>query len=401
MRIVLGVTGCIAAYKSAVILRLLQEGGCEVLPVMTEHAKRFLGPLTLEKLSGNRVVDSLFRDSSTVIEHIALARSSDLLLVAPATANTLAKFAHGIGDDFLSTLYISTVTPTVAAPAMNVEMWRHPATQSNLEVLRGRGVTVVEPEAGYLACGEVGEGRLAAPEVIVERTLRILSRGKGLEGKRVLVTAGPTVEDIDPVRFLSNRSSGKMGYAIAAEAQTRGARVTLVSGPTHLNPPPGVELLPVRSAEEMAAAVGGRFDGSEIVIMAAAVGDFAPVHRSREKIKKDEGRLGALQLRPVRDILMELGEKKRAGQFLVGFAAESSGLRRNALEKLRRKRLDLIVANDISRPDRGFASDYNQVLLLNPEGAEEKSPLLTKRRVAAFLWDRIQDRLAARPVQVA
>ena len=217
----------------------------------------------------------------------------------------------------------------------------------------------------------------------------------------MLVTAGPTVEDIDPVRFLSNRSSGKMGYAIAAEAQSRGARVTLVSGPTHLPPPPGVESIAVRSAEEMAAAVGGRFERSQIVVMAAAVGDFAPVRRCREKIKKDEGTLGTLRLRPVRDILMELGEKKRAGQFLVGFAAESSGLRRNAVEKLRRKRLDLIVANDISRPDRGFASDYNQVLLLDPEGAEEKSPLLTKRRVAAFLWDRIQGRLASRPVQVA
>lgn len=401
MRIILGVTGCIAAYKSAVILRLLQDRGCDVLPVMTEHAKRFLGPLTLEKLSGNRVVDSLFRDSSTAIEHISLARSSDLLLVAPATANSLAKFAHGIGDDFLSTLYISTVTPTVVAPAMNVEMWRHPATQSNLGVLRERGLAVVEPEAGYLACGEVGEGRLAEPEVIVDRALRVLNRGKGLGGKRVLVTAGPTVEDIDPVRFLSNRSSGKMGYAIAAEAVARGARVILISGPTHLNPPPGAERVAVRSAEEMAAAVGDHFDRSEVVIMAAAVGDFAPARRYREKIKKKEASLGTLRLRPVRDILLELGEKKRAGQFLVGFAAESSGLRRNALEKLRRKRLDLIVANDISRPDRGFASDYNQVLLLGPEGGEEDSPLLPKARVASFLWDRIQDRLASRPVQVA
>ena len=318
---------------------------------MTEHAKRFLGPLTLEKLSGNRVVDSLFRDSSTAIEHIALARGSDLLLVAPATANTLAKFAHGIGDDFLSTLYISTVTPTVVAPAMNVEMWRHPATQANLEILCGRGVSVVEPEAGYLACGEVGEGRLAPPEVIVERVLGILRRGKGLEGKRVLVTAGPTVEDIDPVRFLSNRSSGKMGYAIAAEAQTRGARVTLVSGPTHLSPLPGVDLIAVRS---------DRGNGRRRRRPLRRVGDRHHGRRRGETSRRST-------------VIGRKSRKTRAVSARSSFdrfgTSSWSWERRNApvsswwalppnpkscvgtpSKNWRRKRLDLIVANDISHP---------------------------------------------------
>jgi len=278
--VILGVTGCIGAYKSAVILRLLQKTGLEVLPVMTRHAKEFIGPLTLEKLSGNKVISDLFNDQSARIEHIALARQSDLLLVAPATANILGKFAHGIGDDFLSTLYLSTVTPVVVAPAMNVEMWRHAATQENLKILRGRGVAIVEPDSGYLACGEEGEGRLAEAERIVEVVLNTLRHEKSLLGKRVLVTAGPTIEDIDPVRFISNRSSGKMGYAVACEAFSRGAQVALISGPSQLEASAGINLVRIRSASEMAQAVFDRADDVDVIVMAASVSDFAPTQAS-------------------------------------------------------------------------------------------------------------------------
>ena len=401
MKVVLGVTGCIAAYKSAILLRLLQKKGCEVLPVMTQNAKNFLAPLTLEKLSANRVIDGLFQDQSTAIEHISLARNSDLLLVAPATANILAKFAHGIGDDFLSTLYLSTLTPTVVAPAMNVEMWRHPATQTNLNILRERGVTVVEPEAGFLACREIGEGRLADTKTIADRALQLLNQKNGLTDRQILVTAGPTVEDIDPVRFLSNRSSGKMGYAIAREASNRGAHVILVSGPTHLDPPESVEFVSIRSAQDMAKAVGDCFEKMEIVVMAAAVSDFTPAQRQQKKVKKGSFDLTALQLKPAKDILLELGKKKRKDQFLVGFSAETNSLRKHAREKLHRKNLDLIVANNISTTDRGFASDLNQVTFLDSDGGEQSLPLLSKTQVAISLWDRVEVRLSSRPVQVA
>ncbi len=395
MKVILGVTGCIAAYKSAIVLRQLQGEGLEVLPVMTASAARFVGPLTLEKLSGHKVVSDLFEDQSTAIEHIALARRADLLLVAPATANILAKFAHGIADDFLSTLYVSTTTPVVVAPGMNVEMWRHPATQRNLETLKERGVVVVEPEAGYLACGEVGEGRLADPARIVQAVLNALVWTRGLAGVRVLVTAGPTVEDIDPVRFISNRSSGKMGYAIADEARRRGAQVTLVSGPCHLPPPASVEFVPVRSAAQMADAVFCRYDGSDVVVMAAAVADFTPEKVHGQKIKKQDGMQG-IQLVATTDILRELGNRKK-NQFLVGFAAESERLRANAREKLRQKNLDLIVANDISRPEIGFQSDLNRVSVMDAAGSEEISPILPKDRVAKLIWDHIESRLASSP----
>ncbi len=394
MRVILGVTGCIAAYKSAIVLRLLQKAGCEVIPVMTASAARFIGPLTLEKLSGRKVVSHLFEDQSAAIEHIALARQSELLLVAPATANILAKFARGICDDFLSTLYVSTVTPVVVAPGMNVEMWRHPATQENLEILKRRGVAVVEPEAGYLACGEVGEGRLAEPEKIVAAALSAMGRSLSLAGRKVLVTAGPTVEDIDPVRFLSNRSSGKMGYAVAEAAARRGAEVTLVSGPTRLAAPGGVHLVAVRSAAEMAEAVLTRYDQAEIVVMAAAVADFTPETVRDQKIKKDDS-LRQIQLKPTQDILRELGRRKK-GQLLVGFAAESERLLENARQKLVRKNLDLIVANDISRPETGFESDQNRVSILDAAGGEETTPVLSKALVAGLIWDRVERALNRR-----
>ncbi|MDA2933051.1 bifunctional phosphopantothenoylcysteine decarboxylase/phosphopantothenate--cysteine ligase CoaBC [Acidobacteria bacterium AH-259-D05] len=388
MKIILGVTGCIGAYKSAVILRLLQREGFQVLPVMTRSAQQFITPLTLEKLSGNKVVSDLFSDQTVEIEHIALARKSDLLLVAPATANIVAKFARGIADDFLSTLYLSTTTPVVIAPAMNVEMWHHTATQENLRILQERGVVIVQPGSGYLACGEEGEGRLGEPELVLEAVLNTLSREKSLLGKQVLVTAGPTIEDMDPVRFLSNRSSGKMGYAIAREAQVRGAQVVLVSGPTQLEAPEGVDRVLIRSAAEMAEAVFHHFTDSDMVVMAAAVSDFTPVTVSSEKIKK-ESLEPLIRLEKTTDILKTLRERKKE-QFLVGFAAQSGEVRENALRKLREKGLDLIVGNDISQEDTGFGSDFNQVVLIDGEGVEEEIPKLPKTDLARILWDRIE-----------
>ena len=388
MKIILGVTGCIGAYKSAVVLRLLQKEGFQILPVMTQSAQQFIAPLTLEKLSGHKVVSDLFSDHTVQIEHIRLARESHLLLVAPATANILAKFAQGIADDFLSTLYLSTVTPVIVAPAMNVEMWHHTATEKNLEILRERGVVVVEPGSGYLACGEEGEGRLAEPEQILVAVLNTFKREKSLLGKRVLITAGPTIEDLDPVRFISNRSSGKMGYALAGEAQSRGAQVVLVSGPTQLEPPEGVNLVRVRSASEMAQAVFQHFARSDVVVMAAAVSDFTPANISSEKIKKKDAK-PVLHLEKTVDILGELGKQKE-WQFVVGFAAESEDVRENARKKLQEKGLDLIVGNDISQQDQGFQADINQVIIVDSDGKEEEFPPLPKREVARILWDKIE-----------
>ena len=397
MRVILGVTGCIGAYKAAVILRLLQKAGHEVYPVMTRHARHFIGPVTLEKLSGHPVVTGLFDTPSGSIEHIALARQSDLLLVAPATANLLGKFAHGVADDFLSTLYLSTTTPVLVAPAMNVEMWRHPATRENVDILQRRGVQVIQPGSGYLACGEEGEGRMAEPEEVVQEAIGLLEGKKSLAGEVILVTAGPTREPIDPVRFLSNRSSGKMGFAVAAEARRRGARVILVSGPTQLPPPAGVELVPVSTAADMARAVEQYFPQVGTVVMAAAVADFTPAVPAPQKVKKKDG-FPMVEWQPTVDILKVLASRK-SGQLLVGFAAESENLQENASRKLRHKELDLIVANDISQPDRGFQADRNQVVLLFADGSQKEFPLLPKSQVAAILLDELERILAGRPAE--
>ena len=397
MQIILGITGCIGAYKSAIILRLLQRTGFEVFPVMTRHAKEFIGPVTLEKLSGNKVISDLFNDQTTRIEHIALARQSHLLLVAPATANILGKFAHGIGDDFLSTLYLSTTTPVVVAPAMNVEMWNHVATQENLKILEDRRVVIVEPDSGYLACGEEGEGRLAEPEKIVEGVLSTLKNEKSLLGKRVLITAGPTIEDIDPVRFISNRSSGKMGYSIAREAHSRGAQVVLVSGPCQQEAPVGVELVKIRSASEMARVVFERAEGVDVVVMAAAVSDYSPDQTSLQKIKKGSAEM-VISLKRTVDILGALGEKDNQ-PFLVGFAAESDDLCTESQKKLQKKKLDLIVGNNISAKNGGFQSDLNQVIVIDRQGSVEEFPLLSKVEVARILWDRIEGKLNIREVR--
>jgi phosphopantothenoylcysteine decarboxylase/phosphopantothenate--cysteine ligase len=363
MKIALGVTGGIAAYKAAEIARRLQERDIRVQVIMTAAAQEFVRPLTFAALTGEKVITEMFsqRDSNSTldssVEHIGVAQSIDALLVAPATAGTLARFAHGLADDFLSTLYLATTAPVVVAPAMNVNMWRHPATQSNLQTLRARGVSIVEPGEGYLACGMTGEGRLADTEAIVEVLLTRLAQREDLKGEHVLISAGPTYEPIDPVRFLGNRSSGKMGYALAEAALRRGARVTLVSGPTALTPPPVEEFVPVESSARMREALLARFGSSSITIMTAAVSDFAPAEIAGQKIKR-EGAL-TLDLQPTADILAELGFSRAPGQLLIGFAAETQNLVENARGKLERKHLDAIVLNDVSRPGIGFGSERN------------------------------------------
>ena len=354
MKIALGVTGGIAAYKAADIARRLQERDVRVQVVMTAAAQEFVRPLTFAALTGEKVITGMFsqRDSNSTldssVEHIGVAQSIDALLVAPATAATLARFAHGLADDFLSTLYLATTAPVVVAPAMNVNMWRHPATQSNLAALRARGVTIVEPGEGYLACGTIGEGRLADTDVIVEAVLARMGQSEELKGERVLISAGPTYEPIDPVRFLGNRSSGRMGYALAEAARRRGALVTLVSGPTALTPPPVEEFVPVVTCAQMREAMLARFAKAGITIMTAAVADFTPVKVEGEKMKRD----GVLKLefQPTADILAELGSKRARGQLLIGFAAETQNLVENARGKLERKHLDAIVLNDVSLP---------------------------------------------------
>ena len=388
MKVVLGVTGCIAAYKSAEILRLLQKKDIEVFPVMTKSAGNFIGPVTLEKLAGHKVIMGTFDDRDTSIEHISLARRTDLFLVAPVTANSIAKFACGISDDFLSTLYVSTTTPVVLAPAMNTEMWKHPATRENIQRLEQRGVKIIQPDSGHLACGEFGEGRLADPETIVTVVESMLKPSGTLSGSRVLVTAGPTIEDLDPVRYLSNRSSGRMGFAMASIARELGAAVKLISGPTHIEPPTDVEYIQVRSAFQMRDKVLSSFEDADITVMAAAVSDFSPTQTSSQKIKK-EATLPVLSLRKTPDILKELGKCKRQGQLLVGFAAETTDMTDSARKKLLTKNLDLIVANNIAEPNQGFAVEFNKVICLDRLGNQYCSEHSPKSDVARFAWDQI------------
>jgi phosphopantothenoylcysteine decarboxylase/phosphopantothenate--cysteine ligase len=371
MKIALGVTGGIAAYKAGELARRLQDRGFRVQVVMTAAAQEFVRPLTFAALTGEKVITQMFaqRDSSdsgysdsnatldSSVEHISVAQSADLLLVAPATAATLARFAYGLAEDFLSTLYLATTAPVIVAPAMNVNMWRHPATQANLATLRARGVTIVEPGSGYLACGMTGEGRLAEVEEIVEAVLARVAHSQDLKGEHVLISAGPTLEPIDPVRFVGNRSSGKMGYALAEAARRRGAHVTLISGPVALTPPAVDEFVSVETTAEMRAAMLAHFAQSSITIMTAAVADFTPAVASAQKIKR-EGAL-TLELVPTTDILAELGSRRAPGQLLVGFAAETENVVSHARGKLERKHLDAIVCNDVSRPGIGFSSDRN------------------------------------------
>jgi phosphopantothenoylcysteine decarboxylase/phosphopantothenate--cysteine ligase len=386
--VVLGVTGCIGAYKACEVLRELQKRELDVHVVMTQHATRFVAPMTFEALSRHAVfVDQFELGGQGEIRHVSLADAADLLLVAPATANLIGKLAQGIADDALSTLYLATRAPVVLAPAMNVNMFTHPAVEQNLRTLRSRGHVVVEPGEGYLACGWLGKGRLAEVEQIVAAALAALGRRRDLEGQTVLVTAGPTVEDLDPVRFVSNRSTGRMGFRVAEAARDRGARVVLVAGPTELEPPAGVELVRVRSAGQMHEAVLARAGEAGIVVMAAAVSDYRPVEVAERKVKKSDGPL-SIEMTRTPDILKALGERKE-GRFLVGFAAETEAVESYALEKLRRKNADLIVANDVSRAGLGFGSEANAAVLLDAAGGRVEVPATSKRELAERLLDRV------------
>jgi phosphopantothenoylcysteine decarboxylase/phosphopantothenate--cysteine ligase len=394
MKIALGVTGGVAAYKAAELVRRLQQEKLDVQVVMTRSAQEFVTPLTFAALTGKKVITSMFApdDSApanveSAIEHIAVAQRIDLLLVAPATADILGKFAHGIAEDFLGTLYLATKAPVVVAPAMNVNMWEHPATQQNLAALRARGVHVVDPDEGYLACGMTGSGRLAATESIVRKVCGVLGLRHDLEGRTVVVTAGPTREDLDPVRYLTNRSSGKMGYALAETAVRRGAHVVLISGPTELTIPESVDWVPVRTSEEMRAAAMARSEQADVVIMAAAVADYRPASAHPTKIKRSSERL-VLELEPVPDILAELGAKK-AGRLLIGFAAETDNVAANSRAKLARKGADMIVANDVTQEGAGFDTDTNVVTLFLRDGREVPLPKLTKFEVANRILDHV------------
>jgi phosphopantothenoylcysteine decarboxylase / phosphopantothenate---cysteine ligase len=391
MKIALGVSGGIAAYKAAEIVRLFQDRGIRVQVVMTESAQQFVRPLTFAALSGEKVITGMFESGAepanidSAVEHIAVAQSIDALLVAPATADVLAKFAQGIATDFLTTLYLATAAPVVVAPAMNVNMWNHPATQANLETLRKRGVRVVEPGEGYLACGMTGPGRLAENEAIIAATLEALGAAQDLAGETILITAGPTREKIDPVRYLTNRSSGRMGYALAEAALRRGARVLLISGPTSLTVPGGAEVTRIESAEEMRQAVLNRLPQATVVIKTAAVSDYRPKFAATQKIKRK--RAMSLELEPTADILSELARQKTS-QILVGFAAETENVLENARQKLASKSLDAIVVNDVSREGTGFDSDRNAVTIITHHEVVEV-PETSKWDVAQRVLDQV------------
>jgi phosphopantothenoylcysteine decarboxylase/phosphopantothenate--cysteine ligase len=395
-RIALGVTGGIGAYKAVEIVRLLQQRGHDVTAVMTRSARRFVGPVTFEAITRHPVITNQFAPGvNSDIEHIALASEIDLLVVAPATANIIGKFANGIADDFLSSLYLATRAPVLVAPAMNTNMLAHEAVQKNLAALAARGVRFVEPGEGYLACGWIGKGRLAEPAEVAAAADALVRPAGSLVGRTVLVTAGPTYEDLDPVRYVGNRSSGRMGFALAAEAARRGARVWLVSGPTEVPPPAGPELVRVRSAAEMRDAVASRAPEADAVIMAAAVADYTPEQgRAGAKLQKDDDRL-TIRLVRTPDILAELGARRAGNRpILVGFAAETGPAEARAREKLRAKNVDLVVANDVSRPDAGFEVTTNVATLVTRDG-DEALPLQSKAALAGVILDRVETMLAA------
>jgi phosphopantothenoylcysteine decarboxylase/phosphopantothenate--cysteine ligase len=399
MNIILGIGGGIAAYKSAELARILIQRGAKVRVVMTPAAQEFIAPLTFATLTGQKVITSLFSSATaddtlaSSVEHISVARENSALLVAPATADILAKFAHGLAGDFLSTTYLAFTGRVVLAPSMNKEMWAHPATQFNLTTLRERGHLIVEPDSGYLACGEIGAGRLAEPERIADAVLAP-ERTLDLDGEHVLITAGPTQEAIDPVRFISNRSSGKMGFALADAAASRGAVVTLIAGPVHLLTPKGVTRIDVQTAEQMRKAVFDHLETATVIVKSAAVADFRAANASPQKLKKSAMRL-SLELDPTPDILQELGRKK-GDRILIGFAAETEHLEAEARRKLESKNCDLIVANKVGGSGTGFESDDNEVLLVLRSGATIPVARAPKREIADRVLDQILTlRLAA------
>jgi phosphopantothenoylcysteine decarboxylase/phosphopantothenate--cysteine ligase len=386
MRVILGVGGGIAAYKSAELARLLMQSGHDVQAIMTRAAEEFVRPLTFAALTGRKVLTDLFAIESA-IEHISVAQENDVLAIAPATADLIAKMAHGLADDFLTTLYLAFAGPVVIAPAMNVNMWQHAATQANLETLRRRGHRIVEPDSGYLACGMTGPGRLADPEAIAAAIESELPRRHDLDGEHVLLTAGPTQEPLDPVRYITNRSSGKMGYALAEAAAARGAHVVLISGPVHLPPPRGVEVVQVHTAVEMHDQVMKHLAPATIVIKAAAVADFHLSKVPDQKVKKTAARI-SLELDPTPDILAELGRKK-GDRLLVGFAAETQNLVQEARRKMESKNCDMVVANLVGGSDSGFESDENEVTLVTRTGETIPLARASKREIADRIFDQV------------
>ncbi|MBP1741104.1 MAG: phosphopantothenoylcysteine decarboxylase/phosphopantothenate/cysteine ligase [Deltaproteobacteria bacterium] len=388
-KVIVGVTGGIAAYKAAELVRLLAKEGAVTRVAMTHHATKFITPLTLETLSGNRVIADMWSPETHPLDHITWGQDSELIIIAPATANFIGKMAHGIGDDFLSTLVIAATARVLVCPAMNTQMYLNNAVQENLRILKARGCAIMEPEAGELACRTEGPGRLPEPEDIVEEARMLLSK-QDLAGLRILVTAGATLEPLDPVRYMSNRSSGKMGYALARAARMRGGKVTLVSGPTALKPPRDVALSRVKTAEEMRRTVLAECQQYDVIIKAAAVLDWRPKETAEHKIKKGRG-VQTLELVENPDILAELGcSRGNSRCLLVGFAAETQDFIANAQEKLKKKNLDLIVVNDVSREDAGFEADTNAVKIVYRDGRMEELPLMTKAEVADQLLDRIK-----------
>lgn len=391
MHIALGITGCIAAYKAAIIVRELQKRGVgRISVIMTESAARFITPLTFEALTGNRVITGMWEPvESREITHISLARSADLLLVAPATADIIGKFANGIADDFLSTFYLAFEKQTVVAPAMNKEMWNHRQVKANVKKIGEAGVTIVPPGKGYLACGEEGEGRLADICKIVDAVFEVLKPQKILAGKKILITAGPTREPIDDVRFISNPSTGKMGYAVAEEADKLGAEVTLISGPVQIPAPQNVKIINIHTAEEMSSTVKKEIQSADVLVMTAAVADFKPKDSKTGKMKKESVPMN-LGLEPTEDILLSLKDSKA---FKIGFAAEIGGAEEKAKEKMVRKGLDMIVANDVSEEGSGFGTDTNRVVIFGKDGFSERTELITKNEAARRILKLIAGRL--------
>jgi len=410
IKVTVGVAGGIAAYKAVEVVRQLQDAGFDPHVVMTEAAEKFIQPLTFSAITGHKVISSLWSEDAGAsggelsgIEHINKAQTTAALIVVAATANLLAKFAHGIADDFLTTMYLATTAPVIVAPAMNVVMWQHPATQTNLETLRSRGVRIVEPGSGYLACGMVGGGRLAEESAIVAAVADVLSKTSlekttDLAGETVLITAGGTREPIDPVRFIGNRSSGKMGYALAAQARCRGARVILISAPTSLTAPEGCELIPVTTSEEMRSAVLERLPEANMVIMAAAVSDYRMAQTAPQKLKREGPR--TLQLEPTADILHEVVERRKPGTLVIGFAAETENILANGRSKLARKGVDALVLNDVSGSNTGFDSDRNAGWFLTPDNTVELAEA-TKSVMAGHILDETVSLRATRSHAVA
>jgi phosphopantothenoylcysteine decarboxylase/phosphopantothenate--cysteine ligase len=393
MRVALGVGGGIAAYKAAELARALQDRGCTVQVIMTEAARQFVQPLTFAALTGRKVITDLWAANgspdetlSSAVEHISVAQENDLLVVAPATADLIAKFAHGLAGDFLSTMYLAFTGRVVIAPAMNTNMWAHPATQANIEKLRSRGHVIIDPEEGRLACGTIGPGRLAEPERIADAVMAVNAPvRRDLEGETILITAGPTQEPIDPVRFISNRSSGKMGYALAAAASARGASVILVSGPVNLPDPPGVKIIRVTTARQMRNAVMDNLDSATVIVKSAAVADYHLSTVPKQKMKKTAMRL-SLELDPTPDILAEVGQHK-GDRLLIGFAAETENLVEEARRKMASKNCDMVVANLVNRENIGFESDDNEVMLVMRTGEVVGLPLSSKRNIADGIFD--------------